>query len=96
MSDTANPDNAGTEIAGTNGITRAAATVESSLAARARHLARDVHSLGAGPLAYLFAEIVAASSGALGRIEAYAVLTPYADFIAAYMPHQRPCVWRIR
>jgi hypothetical protein len=43
----------------------------------------------------MVAELAGLSSAAVNVAERYAALTPYSDFIAAYMP-QRPCVWRVK
>jgi hypothetical protein len=73
------------------------ATVPSSLIPpppRIRHLAHEVYQLGPDILAYLFAGLVAASSGALDQIEQHAGLTTHAELIAAYAVRQS--IWRVR
>jgi hypothetical protein len=67
----------------------------SSLAVHLRHLAGVIHDLGPEVLGYMVAELAGLSSAAVNVAERYAALTPYSDFIAAYMP-QRPCVWRVK
>ena len=74
------------------------ATIPSSLCPpppRIRHLAHQVHALGPEVLAYLAVELVASSSGALDRLEAFTRLVPCADFIAANMSLP-PTVRRIK
>lgn len=73
-----------------------AATIASSTALRLRHLAGVIHGLGPGVLSYMVAELAALSSATIDVAERYGGLAPYADFIAAYMPPQRPCVWRVK
>jgi hypothetical protein len=51
--------------------------------ARLRHLARQIHRLGPGPLHHLLRELVDGADP-LPRIEAYARLAPLADFIVAH------------
>lgn len=49
---------------------------------RITYLAQAIHRLGPRPLAELFIEL-AAGAPLIPRLEAYASLEPYADFIAA-------------
>ncbi len=63
-----------------------------STPARLRLLAERIHGLGPGPLFYLLSEL-AAGADPCARFEAYARLSPLADFIAALDGDRRPGVF---